>query len=85
MAAFNVAISFHIGGFDPSVEQITEVNIFFASVIAFVSNVPEISVAAGVKAISRMNAKSTTGNPGTDLANTIANGDGIKVVANDHA
>lgn len=81
-ALFNVIILFHVGGFNPTAEQISSVNILFGSMIAFVANIPQTTIAAGIHAIRRLNDAAPAGKmPGTDIANQSVNGDhDIKVI-----
>jgi hypothetical protein len=80
-AAFNALVVFHVGGFAPTLEQITIVNVFLGALVALVANVPELAIHAGVAAITQMNrAAPGAATPGTDLANRAINGDGIKVI-----
>ena len=81
-ALFNIIVAFHVGGFDPTVEQISVVNVFFGSAILLIANTSSLTVTAGVHAINQMNTQAPNGNtPGTALANNVssANGGAIEV------
>lgn len=69
VAVFNALVVFQVGGFSPTAEQIAAANTFFAVLIAFIANVPELAVQAGAAAINRLNAANPTVNKGTQLAN----------------
>jgi uncharacterized membrane protein YozB (DUF420 family) len=54
-AIFNVIVAFHVAGFDPTVDQISIVNVAFGAIIALVSNSASTAIAAGEAAIKRRN------------------------------
>jgi hypothetical protein len=79
-AAFNAIVIFHLNGFAPTVEQTAAVNVLLGAGVLLIANTSELAVAAGVKAIARMNnTNPTTSHPGTDLANKVIGGDGLVV------
>jgi hypothetical protein len=80
-AIYNVAVVSHLFGYHPMLEEVGAVNIMLGAVIAFVANVPELAIHAGIQAILRMNASSLTSNPGTDTANAAINGDNLTVTS----
>lgn len=66
-AAFNTVVAFHVGGFDPTVEQISTVNALLLSAVLFVANTDSIVRAAGDAAHTRAIAKlASIGTRGTD-------------------
>lgn len=52
-AVFNVAVTYHIGGFSPTVDQIGVTNIAFGALIALIANTGSIQAAAGEAAKAR--------------------------------
>jgi hypothetical protein len=54
-AIFNVLTVFHVGGFDPTVEQISVVNVALGAIVALIANSDNIMVAAGKAAAIRQN------------------------------
>lgn len=53
-AIFNLLVTFHIGGFDPTAEQIAQVNTFLFALVAFIANSDTLVRAAGDAAHARL-------------------------------
>lgn len=54
-AVLNVVILFHVGGFDPTPEQIVGANGVLFALVALIANTDSIQVAAGKAAAVRQN------------------------------
>lgn len=54
-AIFNTVVVFHIGGFDPTPDQVAVVNVMFGAIIALISNTSSVAIAAGRAAVARKN------------------------------
>lgn len=52
-ALFNVVVVLQVGGFNPTAEQISAVNVLLAALVALIANSDTISAAAGKAAVSR--------------------------------
>jgi hypothetical protein len=57
-AIFNTVLVFHVGGFDPTAEQIGSVNVLLLAAVAFIANTDSITRAAGDVAHSRLRKSS---------------------------
>ena len=52
-ALFNVAVTFHVGSFDPTLDQITIVNVAFGALIALIAGSDTATRSAAVEADKR--------------------------------
>lgn len=52
-AGFNLVVSFRIAGFDPTSDQVAQVNVFLFAFVAFIANSDTIVIAAGNAARAR--------------------------------
>ena len=69
-AAFNILVSFEVGGFVPTPEQVAQVNVFLFALVAFIANSDTIVIAAGNAARTR--ALKVSGKRTTDPVVTCA-------------
>jgi len=52
-AVFNVFVVFHIGGFNPTLDQVAVANALFAALVALIAGTDSFTRAAGVAAEDR--------------------------------